>query len=263
MHKQHATAEPRTATKRLAFALFALGLPGVLVMNLMVTPGLLIMLQVRARNVMFDSAGLFQLVAVAVVQGVFLLVLAVAAGQRWAGSAGLRAPTISARLDGHPALGILLKQARLALPAGLAAGAWLILWTHFAPAELVRAQAQFAIPLAAKLLYGGITEEILVRWGMLAMLIVGLRKAFGLSPEADGNTAQWAAIALSAVLFGVSHLPVAAALLQVLDPATAAYIVAGNAVFGVLAGVLCWRHGLEAAIVAHSTAHLTFWLFAA
>jgi hypothetical protein len=38
-----------------------------------------------------------------------------------------------------------------------------------------------------------------------------------------------------------------------------AYVTIGNALFGVVAGYLFWRYGLEAAIAAHVSAHvLTF-----
>jgi hypothetical protein len=34
------------------------------------------------------------------------------------------------------------------------------------------------------------------------------------------------------------------------------YVIGGNAVFGVVAGWLFWRFGLEAAILAHAIAHV-------
>ena len=35
-----------------------------------------------------------------------------------------------------------------------------------------------------------------------------------------------------------------------------AYVVLGNSAFGVVAGWLYWRHGLEAAVLAHAGTHL-------
>jgi hypothetical protein len=38
------------------------------------------------------------------------------------------------------------------------------------------------------------------------------------------------------------------------------FVVFGNTVAGSLFGWLYWRHGLEAAMLAHAGAHLTVWL---
>lgn len=74
---------------------------------------------------------------------------------------------------------------------------------------------------------------------------------------------MWAAIAISAVIFGVLHLPTTAALIGRLTQPVIIYVVAGNALFGLMTGYLFWRHGLEAAIIAHASAHVIAWLGAA
>jgi membrane protease YdiL (CAAX protease family) len=63
------------------------------------------------------------------------------------------------------------------------------------------------------------------------------------------------AIGVSALLFGVGHVPVVAALAGTLTPAIAAYVVIANAAFGLVAGWLYWRRGLESAMLAHVSAH--------
>ena len=65
-----------------------------------------------------------------------------------------------------------------------------------------------------------------------------------------------AAIVASALLFGAGHLPAAAAWVPDVDAAVVAYVVFGNAAFGVVAGYLFWKHGLESAMLAHLAAHL-------
>jgi membrane protease YdiL (CAAX protease family) len=57
-------------------------------------------------------------------------------------------------------------------------------------------------------------------------------------------------------LFGVGHLPAAAALVGALTRGVVVFIVAANSVFGVLFGYLYWKRGLETAIIAHATAHV-------
>lgn len=50
---------------------------------------------------------------------------------------------------------------------GIIAGAVLLVALNVAPAEVQRASETFHIPVSARLLYGGITEEILMRWGLM------------------------------------------------------------------------------------------------
>ena len=40
------------------------------------------------------------------------------------------------------------------------------------------------------------------------------------------------------------------------------FVVVANSVFGVLFGYLFWRYGLEAAMIAHGTAHLVNYVVA-
>jgi len=65
------------------------------------------------------------------------------------------------------------------------------------------------------------------------------------------------AIVLSAVLFGIGHLPVVFALTADVTPTLIFYIVSINTIFGLIAGTLYWKYGLEAAIGAHMIAHIT------
>ena len=63
------------------------------------------------------------------------------------------------------------------------------------------------------------------------------------------------AVALSALLFAVGHLPAAQAMAGALTPEVVTFVMVGNTAFGLVAGWLYARHGLEAAIVAHGLAH--------
>ncbi|NJO08013.1 MAG: CPBP family intramembrane metalloprotease [Chloroflexaceae bacterium] len=107
-------------------------------------------------------------------------------------------------------------------------------------------------------LYGGMTEEILLRWGVLSLLAWGLWRLAGRPTAADRRPAavvMWAAIIGAAVLFGVGHLPAVAALAP-LTPILIARTIALNSVAGIIFGWLYWRHHLEAAMVAHATFHI-------
>ncbi|MEO0645603.1 MAG: CPBP family glutamic-type intramembrane protease [Cyanobacteria bacterium J06650_10] len=63
-------------------------------------------------------------------------------------------------------------------------------------------------------------------------------------------------ILISAIVFGLLHLPTAAVLSPQLTPALVLYIVVGNVLFGTVAGYLYWRIGLESAILSHMLFHV-------
>ena len=64
------------------------------------------------------------------------------------------------------------------------------------------------------------------------------------------------AIVISSVVFGLGHLPIAFALSSEVTSLLVFYVVGANAVFGLIAGHLYWKKGLEAAIIAHMMAHV-------
>lgn len=66
----------------------------------------------------------------------------------------------------------------------------------------------------------------------------------------------WLAIAVSALLFGVGHLPVASYLIGSLSGPVVLFVVGLNATCGLLFDWLFWRRGLESAMVAHAMTHL-------
>jgi membrane protease YdiL (CAAX protease family) len=65
-----------------------------------------------------------------------------------------------------------------------------------------------------------------------------------------------AAIFISAILFGIGHLPVASLLAGELTLHLAAYVITANSVFGIVAGFFYWKRGLESAMIAHMFAHV-------
>ena len=99
-------------------------------------------------------------------QTAVLLALAVGLGVWLASRVGLRAPAVSSWLAGQPAGPALRAQLVPGLWGGVAGAAWLWLLSRLAPAALQPSDPANAMPLAVKLLYGGITEELLMRRGV-------------------------------------------------------------------------------------------------
>jgi membrane protease YdiL (CAAX protease family) len=64
-----------------------------------------------------------------------------------------------------------------------------------------------------------------------------------------------AAIVLSAILFGVGHLPALAATYPLTGPLVLR-TVALNALVGIGLGWLFWRHSLETGMMAHASFHV-------
>ncbi len=111
------------------------------------------------------------------------------------------------------------------------------------------------------LLYGGISEEVLMRWGLMTVLVWAGTPAVGGEHGEPDPAVVSAAIALTALLFGAGHLPVAAQVAPMTAPIVARTLVL-NGIFGVATGWLYWRRSLEAAMVAHGTGHVVFALAA-
>lgn len=108
--------------------------------------------------------------------------------------------------------------------------------------------------IPARFLYGGITEEILLRWGLLSLLAwLGWRLTGQQDTPRDGI--MWTAILLAAFVFGLGHLPATAAQLP-LTPAIVIRTVLLNAIGGIVFGWLYWTDSLEASMIAHGSAHV-------
>ena len=112
------------------------------------------------------------------------------------------------------------------------------------------------LSLTARFLFGGITEEILMRYGLMTLIVWVLHK---LSKGYSGWI-YWTGIILSAILFGAGHLPAAASATQ-LTPMLIFYVLTGNALGGLIFGWLYWKKGLESAMIAHIFAHMTMLVF--
>jgi hypothetical protein len=247
---------------RGALALFFLGMVGVVALavysvpTLRATPGL-------------EELSYPLLLVVASVNSAILLAVFAAIGAATAPRVDLRSH-LFAWATGRDAE---WQSFRESLPLAVGVGAALffiiaVLEAAFAPfvtldtggavsdAESLRALAA-SVPM--RLFYGGITEEVLLRWGLMAPLAwVGWRLSsrFGRSRDRPSAATMWGAIVLSAVLFGAGHLPAAATSFG-LTPALIARIVVLNTVAGISFGWLFWQRSLETAMVAHAMFHVT------
>ena len=211
------------------------------------------------------------LALISFLQTAVLMALAVGVGLLAAQSIGLGAPYIRAALAGEPVAHPFMSLLPLAIGLGVLSFATMALFERYVfgphvPEALrtsdVKAKAWTRF-LAS--FYGGMNEEMLFRLFMVSGLawIFGRfwQNASGL--PADGD--YWTAIILSALIFGLGHLPTTRALTP-LTPMLVIRAVVLNGIVGIACGWLYWKYGLEAAMVAHFSAdillHLASPLFA-
>jgi len=110
--------------------------------------------------------------------------------------------------------------------------------------------------LTIGIFYGGITEEIIIRWGLLSLI------ALGLSKLSHHRCALRMAVVLTAVLFAAGHLP--ALFLVSPEPGSLALVrtFGLNLIAGLLFGYAYTRASLEAAFCAHMGLHVGVFLTA-
>jgi membrane protease YdiL (CAAX protease family) len=197
-----------------------------------------------------------------VIQTSVIVSVAVIVGVALADKVGLSSPAAEAAAGRGHFWAALKPQVVPGVIGGVAGGiailaTWL-LWIPFLPAAFVtRAEAlNKSLPFLTRVLYGGIVEELLLRWGLMTFLIW---LAWRLLQRGKGKPrALWfvSAIIVSSVVFGIGHLPLVRALAFNYNLAIVGYIVVANSLFGFIAGYLYWKRGLEAAIIAHMLTHV-------
>lgn len=199
-----------------------------------------------------------RLMALTLVQGTIMTAVVVGVGVLASGAVGLGAPVLETILAGGDASTLV---AEFALPAllggatayGLIVGLDRLVFMPRMPQPLRAAGKRTALwKRALACLYGGITEELMMRWFLMSVIVwaVGL-----VLPGADGlpaDGAYWVGIFGAALLFGAGHLPATANITR-LTPWVIARALLLNGIGGLIFGLLYWRFGLEAAMLAHFT----------
>lgn len=192
--------------------------------------------------------------AASTLQATLLAGLAALVGLRLAPSVGLGAPLIADLVHGRRlSEGHLGRAVGAAVLIGAAVGGLILVLdvTIFATA-LEGAADEIARPapvwgLLASF-YGGIVEELLLRFGLMTLLVWMLHRVFGRGEVSPGHV--WSGNALAALGFGLGHLPLTAAAV----PLTVSLVVRAqllNGDPGIVFGLLYWRRGLVAVMVAH------------
>lgn len=149
---------------------------------------------------------------------------------------------------------------KLAIILGLIAGVVIrgidYLLLPFLPDDIKELlQPYNALDFIAAILYGGIVEELLIRFGFMSLLVFIFWKLFDRKSAKPSNWVFILAILISTLLFGLGHYSGTASVTEM-----TAFIwfrmILLNGIPGLFFGWIYWKHNLELAMLAHMFAHI-------
>lgn len=115
------------------------------------------------------------------------------------------------------------------------------------------------------ILYGGVTEEVMMRLFLMSLLAFLMWKIFFRKREAVPTGALITANIIAALVFAAGHLPATALTFGTLTPLIIFRCFLLNGAFGLLFGRLYRKYGIQYAMLAHMLFHVvsrTIWLLA-
>ena len=243
--------------RRLFLILFLLGFAGVLSILLIDLSALAALIPAADPPPITPAIKILSLIQPAVLVGVAVLI-----GLALASKIGLSAPAAEALAAGEQVLPALRPQLIPGVLGGVI-GALAILVTHavFKPlltTETVERISRFGslLPIPTRLLYGGLTEEVLIRWGLMTLLVWIVWRLFQKRLDKPTSVCFVVAILVSSILFGLGHIPIASVVLPQITLVVVLFVIIANSAFGVVAGYLYWKYGLESAMIAHVLCHV-------
>jgi membrane protease YdiL (CAAX protease family) len=250
----------RAIKTRLFLILFLGGFLGVVSLLLIDFSAVAALLPFTSRDIPTFTPALKLL---SLIQPSLILAGAVLIGVALAPRVGLAAPAAEA-LAGHGNVVTCLKPQLIpGVIGGLIGGLSIVLVSllakPFLAAGAIDRIGRFSkiLPFPTRILYGGVTEELLLRWGLMTLIVWAAWRVLQKRQNVPSSPYFVAAILVSSLLFGAGHLPVAFMLLRdSFGPALVLFVILANSAFGVVAGFLYWRRGLESAMIAHIVCHV-------
>lgn len=240
---------------RLGLFLFLLGLAGVLSILTMELP-----LPEEAKKRILEKVSPEQLKWILLVNPALMVLLAVLLGTAFFEQAGLKVPLLTSLLLREKPVISARSIVVYGVTGGVVAGLLIVLITLFfqpiLPQAFLELGAKVKPTVVARFLYGGLTEEILMRYGLMTFFVWLFIKLF----KSTSPQVYQAGLLITALLFAVGHFPVAYQAVGTPSAGLLTYLVLGNAVGGLIFGWLYWKKGLEAACIAHIMAHVVLLL---
>lgn len=205
-----------------------------------------------------SSHSVMSLLIIQTIQSGLILALAVWGGVALSTKVNLQSPCFEALANRCSIIDKLRPQLFPGMVSGTGVGIFLIATSFFRPHELMVNLPDFAgvYRVLSEVFYGGITEEILLRWGFMTFILWVLWRFIQRNQNPPSKILVWSAIIASSLLFALGHLPAAHAMVGHLSLNLICYVIIGNTLAGVVFGFLYQRYGLESAMIAHALAHL-------
>jgi len=238
---------PKLLLGILLFALGMLGVLSLLTLDVSFPPEAAAILEAQFTDT--------QIQLLIMLNPTILLIIAIVVGALLYDKMGLELPLIE-RLAGIKKDTDHLSIFKYGIPAGLLTGLLLSLigfvFTPLLPEAFLELGEKIKPTLLNRFLYGGITEEILLRFGFMTFVVWGLSKLL----RSQQAYVYWLGIVVSAVVFALGHFPVAYQAVESPSAVLLLYLLLGNTVGGLIFGWLYWKKGLESAMLAHIFAHV-------
>lgn len=233
---------------RMALVLWLLGLPGVVALAWNVVPQWLVFLDWHR------SLASWRLVVVLLLS--MLTAMSVLVGLRLGQSACLGAPLLTAWMTGKSPWRAIRFLSLPGIAGGVVGAAWLVTLAVVWPESLSVVDPVYGMELLPKLLYGAVTEELLLRFGGLSLVMWVLWRLFGRTTQRPSWRLGCWAVGITAVVLGTVPIAMAWSLVGTMPHAVVLQLLLCEIVFGAMAGFLYWRYGLESAMLAHVVAYL-------
>jgi len=199
-----------------------------------------------------------------ILQNLVLAIVATSFGILYGRQADLHAPVFESFANGLSPWQELQTQLIPAVVIGIISGfGFVVLYFGIlrsridSDSAIISEKVRIDMGAPARILIGGIHEEIVFRWGVMGLFAwAGMKMIGGTTPSVI-----WTANLLAGLIFGLAHLPGIATL--GIEP-TRAFITTSlilNLAAGTVFGWLFWQYGLFAAMIAHGLYHIILFPF--
>jgi len=193
------------------------------------------------------------------IQSIILFAIAILVGLTLYKRVGFKMPILEGWLEGREVGNYLKSILGISVGLGVLAGIVIILFSFlFTSASSVLQGAELTVPLWKSFLasfYGGIGEEILFRLFVMTV-IVWIFYKIKKTPEGKPTTIGISlAIIITAILFGIGHLPITGSIIAI-TPLVIARAIVLNGIGAIIFGWLYWKKGLESAMISHFSADI-------
>ena len=235
---------------KLGLALFFIGLLGVLTLLSVTIP-----LDSLPKEVL-EKISPQTLKYLVLINPTILLLIAVVVGTLLYDKVGLSVPTISSILKIEDPKIKFIDQIKSGILFGLVTGILTttigLIFKSSIPQEFIEVGNKIKVTTFARFAYGGLTEELLMRFGFMTLVTWIIFKV----NKKLNNVTYWTGIILASILFAVGHFPVVFNAVKNPTIELLAYVLIGNSIAGLFFGWLYWKKGLEAAFIGHIFAHV-------